>query len=402
MPRSVSIHLDHKQTVENALKRNGFLTQGDFAANIEIALSTVSKFFNGKNVYISKFELICDALGLDKREIQKPLESSQDQAVKKTSEIIPTLYTPEKWVGRSPLIEKLLNKFQQNTRIVWLKGLSGIGKTTLGECIAVKAWENNPFFQWIHLEISASQLTDFATGAREILNQLGEKDLDPQEMNDSKRLGDRLLTKLQRNCYWLQIDAIERLINANEFIDENWLIFFKSCLTINDFSSRLFLTSQVLPNAMISWQYDYSNLWSEHKLKGLDTEESEQYFIKNGILANESNQSFLNNISQIYEGHPFVLQIITKEIVQDYQGDVVKYWEHNKAEFEQVRRELNSHRLTEAQYNDVLADQVRKKIKESLKQLPKKAIALLCRSAVYRRPVPKNFWLGLITEYSPK
>ena len=153
---------------------------------------------------------------------------------------------------------------------------------------------------------------------------------------------------------------------------------------------------------MISWQYDYSNLWSEHKLKGLDTEESEQYFIKNGILVNESNQSFVNNISQIYEGHPFVLQIITKEIVQDYQGDVVKYWEHNKAEFEQVRRELNSHRLTEAQYNDALADQVRKKIKESLKQLPEKAIALLCRSAVYRRPVPKFFWLGLITEFSPK
>ena len=355
-----------------------------------------------KNEGSALWKLLSEALGekVSKTSFKGALEKRLKSSQIVLSSPHPNIYDSEKWVGRSPLIEKLLNKFQQNTRIVWLTGLSGIGKTTLGECIAVKAWENNPSFQWIHLEISASQLTDFATGAREILSQLGEKDFDLQEMNDPKRLSDRLLTKLQRNCYWLQIDAIERLINANEFIDENWLIFFKSCLTINNFSSRLFLTSQVLPNVMISWQYDYSNLWSEHKLKGLDTEESEQYFIKNGILVNESNQSFLNNISQIYEGHPFVLQIITKEIVQDYQGDVVKYWEHNKAEFEQVRRELNSHRLTEAQYNDALADQVIKKIKESLKQLPEKAIALLCRSAVYRRPVPKFFWLGLITEYS--
>jgi hypothetical protein len=31
MPRSVSIHPDRKQTVEQALERNGFFTQGDSA-----------------------------------------------------------------------------------------------------------------------------------------------------------------------------------------------------------------------------------------------------------------------------------------------------------------------------------------------------------------------------------
>jgi len=390
------------ERIETARVRKGWKKQEQ--AWYQLArtdLSTLKRFRAGEKIREDNFKELCQVVGIEDWENLIDLTSSTDLGINKSSPA-PNIYDSEKWVGRSQLIEKLLNQLQKNTRIVWLTGLSGIGKTTLGECIAVKAWESDPSFQWLHLEISASQLTDFATGAREILSQLGEKDFDLQEMNDPKRLSDRLLTKLQRNCYWLQIDAIERLINANEFIDEVWLIFFKSCLTINNFSSRLFLTSQVLPNVMISWQYDYSNLWSEHKLKGLDTEESEQYFIKNGILVNESNQSFLNNISQIYEGHPFVLQIITKEIVQDYQGDVVKYWEHNKAEFEQVRRELNSHRLTEAQYNDALADQVRKKIKESLKQLPEKAIALLCRSAVYRRPVPKKFWLGLITEFSSK
>lgn len=402
MPRSVSIYPDRKQTIEDSLKRNGFLTQGDFAAHIGKAVSTVNNFFTAKKVAISTFEEICEALGLDKREIQKPLESSQDKAVKETSEIIPTLYNPEKWVGRSQLIEKLLNQLQQNTRIVWLTGLSGIGKTTLGECIAVKAWENDPSFQWLHLEISASQLPDFATGAREILSQLGEKELDPQEMNDPKRLGDRLLKKLQSSFYWLQIDALEKLISANEFIDSYWLTFLENCLNTNHFPSRLLLTSQVLPNSLMNWCDRFSNIWYKETLKGLENEESEQYFAKNGIIIDESNQETLTCISQIYEGHPLVLQVIAGEILQVYQGDVTAYWKVNKAEFEQVSRELKSSRLTETDYNEQLARRVRERVKKSLEQLPKNAIALLCRSAVYRRPVPKSFWLGLINEYSSK
>ncbi|MEB3312404.1 MAG: tetratricopeptide repeat protein [Snowella sp.] len=369
-----------------------------------MALSTVNNFFNAKKVSISTFEKICEALGLDKRAIQRPLAFEQEVEVKEKLEFSLQFskYNAQTWVGRERLIEDFLTKLSGNTRIFWLTGLSGIGKTTLGECIAVKAWENNPSFRWIHFEITESQLSDFATGARAILSKLGEKDLNSETINDPKWLSDRLLTKLQENRYWLQIDALEKLIEINEFIDENWLIFFKSCLTANSFSSRLFLTSQVLPNAMMIWQDDYSNVWYEHKLKGLDAEESEQYFIKSGILVNKSNQNFLNNISQIYEGHPLVLQVITKEIVKDYQGDVAKYWEHNKAEFDQVRRELNSNHLMGIQYNEALDRRVRERVKKSLEQLPKIAIALLCRSSVYRRQVREKFWLDLMTEYSTR
>lgn len=407
MPRSVSIHPDRKQTVEDALKRNGFLTQGDLAAHLDgMALSTVSLFFNAKNVSVSTFEKICEALGLDKQEIQRPLESSQDKAVKETLEIIPTLYNPEKWVGRPQLIEKLLNQLQQNTRIVWLTGLSGIGKTTLGECIAVKAWESDPSFYWLHLEISASQLPDFATGAREILSQLGEKDLDPQEMNDPKRLGDRLLKKLQSSFYWLQIDAIEKLIEANEFIDSYWLTFLESCLNTNHFPSRLLLTSQVLPNSLINWCDRFSNIWYQETLKGLENDESEQYFAKNGIVVNEFNQDSLNRIGQTYEGHPLVLQVITGEILQVYQGDVTAYWQVNQAEFEQVSRELNSSHLQIAwdselsSYTKQSSRLFRERVKKSLEKLPEKAITLLCRSAVYLYPVPKSVWLELLPELS--
>ena len=73
MPRSVCVHPDHRQTVALALERNGFLTQGDLAAHLEVALSTVSNFCRGVNVSIAKFEEISEALGLEPRTlIQSP------------------------------------------------------------------------------------------------------------------------------------------------------------------------------------------------------------------------------------------------------------------------------------------------------------------------------------------
>lgn len=357
-----------------------------------------------KNEGSAFWKLLSKALGekVSKTSFKGALEKRLKSSQIFLSPPHPNIYDSEKWVGRSPLIEKLLNQLQKNTRIVWLTGLSGIGKTTLGECIAVKAWESDPSFQWLHLEISASQLTDFATGAREILSQLGEKDFDLQEMNDPKRLSDRLLQKLQSSFYWLQIDALEKLISANEFIDSYWLTFLESCLNTNHFFSRFLLTSQVLPNSLINWCDRFSNIWHQETLKGLENEESEQYFAKNGIVISEFNQDILKRIGQTYEGHPLVLQVITGEILQVYQGDVTAYWQVNQTEFEQVSRELKSSRLTETEYNEQLTRRVRERVKKSLEQLPEKAIALLCRSAVYRRPVLKKFWLGLITEYSPK
>ena len=65
MPRSVCIHPDHQSTVAAAFKRNGIHTQGQLASQLLIALSTVNNFCRGINVSVSKFEQICETLGLE-------------------------------------------------------------------------------------------------------------------------------------------------------------------------------------------------------------------------------------------------------------------------------------------------------------------------------------------------
>ncbi|NEP57192.1 MAG: molecular chaperone Tir [Symploca sp. SIO2G7] len=69
MPRSLRVHEDCIPKVKSSLLRNGFLTQRQLAEKLEMALSTVSNFLNGKPVYVTNFTEICWALGQEWRDI---------------------------------------------------------------------------------------------------------------------------------------------------------------------------------------------------------------------------------------------------------------------------------------------------------------------------------------------
>jgi transcriptional regulator with XRE-family HTH domain len=149
MPRSVKIHPDHKQTALVALEGKGFLTQGQLSANLGIALSTVNNFFNSVAVSVAKFEEICEALGLDPKIIIQPRQTAQNLNEKSVvpHSFVPNLYNKDTWVGRESLVSDLLRKLKDQTRVLWITGISGIGKSTLGACLASQAWDREPSFQ---------------------------------------------------------------------------------------------------------------------------------------------------------------------------------------------------------------------------------------------------------------
>jgi tetratricopeptide (TPR) repeat protein len=312
-------------------------------------------------------------------------------------------YNPQTWVGRELIVEELLPKLQGQTRLLWIKGISGIGKTTLGECLASKAWEKEPSFEWIYLEILEGQSPDFASVAADLLAKLGDRELDPQERNNPDRLAKRLLQKLQSHSYWIQMDSLERLLNPeqpNEFVDAYWATFLQRFLTESSLVSRLVLTAQALPTELAEFDDRYPNTWAEHRLDGLLQVEQLEFFAKRGVLVEPSNRDILTRIAKIYEGHPLVLKVIAEDILQEFAGDVSRYWQIYQPEFEQVARELQATRLDETEYNEALDRKVRERIKKSLEKLPVDALDLLCRSAVFRRPVPKKFWLAMIGDRS--
>ncbi|MEM8505749.1 MAG: NB-ARC domain-containing protein [Cyanobacteria bacterium P01_D01_bin.1] len=65
MSRSLRVIDQHIKTAKAALKRSGWLTQRALAEDLHMALSTVSRFLNGKPVDYAVFLEICDRINLD-------------------------------------------------------------------------------------------------------------------------------------------------------------------------------------------------------------------------------------------------------------------------------------------------------------------------------------------------
>jgi tetratricopeptide (TPR) repeat protein len=313
-------------------------------------------------------------------------------------------YDEQTWVGREELVSELLTKLQANTRVLWLTGISGIGKTALGGCLANQAWKVEPSFHWVYFEIPEGHNPSFVSVAARLWSELKEHDFDPKERNDPEKIARKLIQKLKSRAYWIQIDSLERLLHSKqstEFVDPYWKTFLQYYLNESDITSRLVLTAQIFSNTLIEFSDRYPNVWIDFRLRGLLEQEIYLlFFSKREISVKASNQDILVQIAQVYEGHPLALKVISEVIKKNFNGEVVAYWQTYQSEFEQVAKELQETYLSEAEYEDLFSRRVRERIEKSLHQIPSNALDLLCRSSVFRRPVPKKFWLAQVEEYN--
>jgi tetratricopeptide (TPR) repeat protein/DNA-binding Xre family transcriptional regulator len=412
--RSLRLSSKGANKVSEVIAARG-LTQLELAAQVSLARASVANFVRRKPVDRRVFIEICSFLNIDWQEVLEDTFIADGTNSPSPSSFRPTssnhlplpfsTYNPKTFTGHKKVVSDLLVKLQGQTRLLWITGMSGIGKTTLGECLASQAWESDASFQWIYLEILEGH-KDFVSVAADLLAKLGDGELDPQERNDSDQLAKRLLHKLQANPYWIQIDSLEHLLNAEqptEFVDAYWATFLQRCLTESNIASRLVLTAQAFPNALIEFSDRYPNVWAEYRLNGLfQVEQQLEFFTNRGVVVEPSNQDILTRIAKIYEGHPLVLKVIAEDILKSFEGDVLHYWQVYQPEFEQVARELQTTLSDKTEHNEALDRKVQERIKRFLKQLPVDALDLLCRSAVFRRPVPTDFWLAMIGDRTPQ
>jgi hypothetical protein len=193
------------------------------------------------------------------------------------------------WVGRDNLIKKLSNLIRGNCRLLMLVGITGIGKTSLGERISVEItdWFENDWSCY-HQEnfYNEQQVSDFASVAARWLEKWGEL-ITPEDRKDPQRLLNRLLKHLRENRYLIQMDSLEYILQGDEeegwsdFKDNWWLKFFESYLKVESCQSCFILTSQDLPGAIQEVGTQSKNFWYCQALSGLEQPEQIALFAQN-------------------------------------------------------------------------------------------------------------------------
>ncbi|NEP16828.1 MAG: AAA family ATPase [Leptolyngbya sp. SIO4C1] len=411
MPRSARVHPDHQPGIAPALERNGFLTQGTLAAHLDISLSTVNNFCRGIKVSISKFEEICEALGLEPRTLAQPQAApAQDPCDRFFA------YDPF-WVGRDTLTRQLLDQLQGPCRLLLITGMAGVGKTALAERLSVDLQALTPQLLRENFD-NQEKATDFASVAARLLEQCGQP-VSADERTDAQLLARRLALHLQKNAYLVLIDSLEDILQGNEqdgwseFKDDGFLSFFRAVLASESFQSRFIVTSQELPTQLVEAGSRYQNFWHCQPLGGLSEPEQQALFVKTGIAAEPARDPQLLRIGKAYEGHPLALRVIIGEIgSRPFYGNVAAYWQRYGPEIEAVEKaiaEAAAGATTGAddkwqldRFTRALRRNVQQRLEqtfERLRQDAKYAYILLCETAVYRCSVPEDWWLSHLEDW---
>lgn len=412
MARSVKIDISQKPKILQAMQRHGFLTQGYLAAHLDIALSTVNNFINGKPVYVSKFEEICDALDLEQTEIISPETAIAPETANRTIDFDPLAHD-DCWVGREEIIQTLKIKLQGDARILLILGLTGIGKTALAENLIQHSPDwltiaaptvlrvNGEDTQRDFVAIASKWLKTWAIAVTPAI-------IKPQVLLETvvtKLVEEPQIILFDSFEYFLQPDATEE---ANILGDRLWSAFFQQILSLPDFKSRIVITSQELPGDIV--QQRFTKKWWSHVLTGLTETEQRALFLRTGFhfTDDEPEQKILLRLAHAYGGHPLVLRVILGEIWEAFGGNVLAYWDEVQHKIEAVEQAIAA---AEAEESKVMgfADQWRlhkltrkvrleinrqrlKLVFERLVTVPD-AYRLICAASVYRVPVQKQGWL---------
>jgi tetratricopeptide (TPR) repeat protein len=210
------------------------------------------------------------------------------------------------WQGREEEITQIKQWFNdQNVAMIGIKGVGGIGKSTLASKIFEEKITLAPSlgddedlfpkrFWW-----EAGNLGGFSGLARQFLTDFGypvpEKEIDLQEA---------LIRQLQRYSHLIIIDNLESLLGKdgswnNEFYQQ----FFTAWIEKGD-TSKIIVTTREKPKTR------GFNRWIE--LKGLKPPEGAQ------LLAESQITGDLENFSRRVDGHPLLLRLVADLILAEF------------------------------------------------------------------------------------
>ncbi|WP_008313393.1 serine protease [Leptolyngbya sp. PCC 6406] len=362
----------------------------------------------------------------------------QSPAVSQPRSAVPppqfSTYNPATFVGRTAETATLTACLQGSCRILAIAGMTGIGKTALAERVVANlmdaplpislsqgARDYNPVpllpgekglgdegnalpYYCFRLYETLSLAPDFANSGAALLRELGEEPT-LADQQDPANLVEHILQRLHHQPCRLQIDSLERLLRGNEqegwseFCDPLWLDLLQKILAGTDCPSQLLLTSQYIPGDLDAVASRYPQFWHCEPLQGWTPDEQRTLFQNLGLTPTDTDWEILQRIGAFYDGHPLVLQVIAEEVRQrPFLGNIRQYWHHYEAEFTPTTPAT----ATKLDRSRLFRRRVRQRVEQTLQRLPEPARQMLCASAVFRRPVPIEFWHAMLPDGDPQ
>ena len=156
MGRSLRVHENAVSKVKAALRRNGYARQKDLAEELEIALSTLSNYLNGRSVDHVNFIEISDRLGLDWHAIADL--TVEDDVPLTVTEIEPET-PPFIYVDRPPLETICYQALLNPSSLLRIKAPRLMGKTSLVQRTFNRLAPHE--YRTVHLNLHLASQADF-------------------------------------------------------------------------------------------------------------------------------------------------------------------------------------------------------------------------------------------------
>lgn len=289
----------------------------------------------------------------------------------------------DNWVGRESLVDNLSQQIGHSCRLLILTGITGIGKTALGGCLAAKSEEflGGSFYSFHQENFDRFQFE----GDEEELNFCNVLDRWLRKWNfktilEEDNLEKRLKFFVDHLCdrrYLIQVDSLEFALKVSpengriEFVDEWWVKFFREYLQRGMCQSCIILTSQDFPKQISSAGSNYRNFWHREQVYGLDEQDQIKLFEKIGLNTDPTSQerAHLIRMGSAYGGHPLALRVIAAEIKDSpYRGNINNYWKDCRSEIEDIEDSMLKARqgLQDGSDDEWKLERITQKLKENV------------------------------------
>lgn len=308
--------------------------------------STIERIYNDKysTNFVNNNNNNINLCRYDSQNSNEKSEQESKLSETKSLEYLHRIPKQKDFYGRKAELEQLQAIItKQECELLTIYGQKGIGKTALTVKLVEQIKDNYQSLFWLNLEYSAS-LSD-------LINYLTQEEINPEQkqtLNYSKTtIVKKFKTFIQNLSQYpslIVLDKLESIFQPEKLAGtyqpeyQYFNLFIKAITKTNHQSCVILLTQELSRD--LEQLADLNESCQSFAVKGLGKD-------ANYLLSQEKlrEQNYYEQLTEIYQGNPLYLKLISKTIKKYFQGKISKLLEHEQPFIEDNLRSVLAEKL---------------------------------------------------------